>query len=47
MKSFTLRMPPDLLNRAKGKAGLVNLSTVIRILLEKWLNGEVIIEQTK
>jgi hypothetical protein len=47
MTSFTMRVRPSLLDRAREKAGLVPLSTVIRLLIEKWLNGEIIIEQTK
>lgn len=47
MIPFTMRMQPSLLERAKSKAGLIPLSTVIRLLIEKWLNGETVIEQTK
>lgn len=47
MKPFTLRLYPSLIDRAKDKAGIVPLSTVIRLLIEKWVNGEITIEQTK
>lgn len=44
MISFTFRLPPSLLGQAKKKAGLVNLSVIIRKLVEKWLAGEITIE---
>lgn len=47
MVSFTMRIYPTLLSRAKDKAGLIPLSIVIRLLIEKWLNGEINIEQSK
>lgn len=47
MKAFTMRMPPSLISQAQDKAGLVPLSVVIRTLIEKWLKGEITIEQTR
>lgn len=47
MIPYTLRLYPSLLDRAKEKAGLIPLSTIFRLLIEKWLNGEITIEQTK
>lgn len=47
MIPYTLRIYPSLLERAKMKAGLIPLSAIIRILIEKWLKGEISIEETK
>lgn len=41
MERYTFRMPDSLLLKAKGKAGMVPLSRVIRRLIEKWVAGEI------
>jgi hypothetical protein len=47
MIPYTLRIYPSLIERAKEKAGMVPLSTIIRALIEKWLSGEIVIDTTK
>jgi hypothetical protein len=44
MSAFTLRVEKDLINEAKDKAGIVPISRIIRILLKKWLKGEIQID---
>ena len=44
MLSYTFRVPGNLLERLKEKAGLVPVSVVIRKLIEKYIKGEVKIE---
>ena len=39
--TFLIRLPPDLLEQAREKAGLIPLARVIRRLLEKWINDEI------
>lgn len=45
MKSFTMRMPPSLIEKAQDRAGLIPLSAVIRTLIEMWLRGEIDLKQ--
>lgn len=47
MEQYSVRMTPTLWETAKQKAGFVPLSVVIRILIEKWLSGEIVINLTK
>ncbi len=47
MEQYSVRMTPSLWETAKRKAGFVPLSVVIRMLIEKWLSGEIIIDLTK
>jgi hypothetical protein len=46
MKSFTMRMPPSLIEAAQERAGLIPLSVVIRTLVEMWLRGEIDLKQS-
>lgn len=41
MKSFTVRMSEDLMERLKERAGLIPVSIVIRKLIEMYVNGEI------
>jgi len=41
MKTFTFRLSPEDSLAAKKKAGLVPLGTIVRILVIKWLKGEI------
>lgn len=45
MTTHTFRLPSDALDQAKRKAGLVPLGKIVRILLIKWLKGEVTISE--
>lgn len=47
MSAFTLRVERDLINDVKKKAGVVPLSRIIRILLKKWLSGEIAIDYSE
>jgi predicted DNA-binding protein len=41
MMSYTFRLPKDLLDQLKGRAGSIPISVVIRRLIEKYIKGEV------
>jgi|GEM_PF-3762241 len=41
MATYTFRLPSTLLTQAKRKAGLVPLGKVVRLLVVKWLKGEI------
>lgn len=41
MMSFTFRLPRDLFQGLKDRAGSIPLSIVIRRLIEKYIKGEV------
>jgi len=41
MLSYTFRLPGDILEALKEKAGLVPVSVVIRRLIEKFIRGEI------
>jgi len=41
MTTSTYRISPDDLKAAKTKAGLIPLGTIVRILVLKWLRGEI------
>lgn len=45
MKSFTIRMTEDMMEQLKEKAGLVQVSTIIRKLIEMYINGEIEIKK--
>ncbi len=45
MSFVGFRLPANDLAKAKEKAGLVPLSTIIRLLVQKWLRGEIDITQ--
>lgn len=47
MSAFTLRVERDLIKDVRKKAGVVPLSRIIRILLRKWLNGEIAIDYSE
>jgi hypothetical protein len=47
MKTFTVRIPPDLMERLKDKAGPIALSLVIRELVEMFVDDEVNIDWKK
>lgn len=47
MSAFTLRVEKDLIKDAKKKAGIVPISRIIRILLKKWLTGEITIDYSE
>ena len=39
--TWTFRIPEDLLEELKAKAGMIPLSVIIRRLIEKYIKGEV------
>jgi hypothetical protein len=41
MSTYAFKLPPAMLEEAKRKAGLVALGRIIRILVAKWLRGEI------
>jgi hypothetical protein len=45
MSFVGFRLPANDLADAKQKAGLVPLSSIIRLLVQKWLRGEITITQ--
>lgn len=45
MSSYTFRLPGNLLDRLKEKAGLIPVSVVLRKLIEKYLRGEIDIDK--
>lgn len=45
MTTHTFRLSADALDQAKKQAGLVPLGRIVRILLLKWLRGEIEITQ--
>lgn len=47
MSAFTLRVERDLIKDAKKKAGIVPISRIIRILLKKWITGEIAIDYSE
>lgn len=47
MERYTFRLPPSLLDIARQKAGLIPLSKIIRVLIEKWLSGEIVIDSSQ
>lgn len=47
MSAFTLRIEENLIDAAKKKAGVVPISRVIRLLLRKWLRGEIELDYTQ
>lgn len=47
MSAFSFRLEESLLSRLRVKAGRVPLAIVVRILLEKWLKGEIEVDFTK
>lgn len=44
MVAISFRLPPNVLEELKGKAGSVPISVIVRILVEKWLKGEIRID---
>lgn len=46
MSAFTMRVELELMEQAKKKAGVVPISRIIRILLKKWLTGQIVIDYT-
>lgn len=46
MSAFTMRVELELMEQAKKKAGVVPISRIIRILLKKWLSGQIKIDYT-
>ena len=47
MSAFTMRVELELMQQAKKKAGIIPISRIIRILLKKWLAGEIAIDYTE
>lgn len=45
MITYTFRLPPSLLDNAKKQSGFISLPRLIRILLVKYLRGEVTISK--
>lgn len=45
MITYTFRLPPSLLADAKRQSGFISLPRLMRILLVKYLRGEVKITQ--
>lgn len=45
MTTHTFRLSANALEQAKTQAGLVPLGRIVRILLLKWLRGEITITQ--
>lgn len=43
MVTYTFRLPPSLLDDSKKQSGFISLPRLLRILLVKYLRGEVII----
>lgn len=41
MTTSSYRLSSEMLDQAKAKAGLVPLGKIIRILIAKWLRGEI------
>ena len=41
MVPYSLRLPPKLLEQAEEKSGFIGLPRLIRILLTKYLKGEI------
>ncbi|GIK37588.1 MAG: hypothetical protein BroJett011_14210 [Chloroflexota bacterium] len=41
MIAYTFRLPPSLLEQAKQRSGFITLPRLLRILLVKYLRGEV------
>lgn len=41
MLTYTFRVPADLIEKLKEKAGYMPVSVIIRRLIEKYINGEV------
>jgi hypothetical protein len=44
MMQFAGRAPKELLMKAREKAGFIPLSVILRKLLEKWVNGEIVLD---
>ena len=44
MIAISFRLPPNVLEELKGKAGSVPISVIVRVLVEKWLKGEIRID---
>ena len=41
MKQYSFKISPSLLKDVEDKAGMVPVSRIIRVLLEKWVKGEI------
>lgn len=41
MIAYTFRLPPNLLDKLKNRAGFIPVSVIIRRLIEKYINGEI------
>lgn len=44
MVAISFRLPPNILDELRDKAGSVPISVIVRILVEKWLKGEIRID---
>lgn len=44
MIAISFRLPPNILDELRDKAGSVPVSVIVRILVEKWLKGEIRID---
>jgi hypothetical protein len=47
MSAFSFRLEESLLKRLRSKAGRIPLAIVVRVLLEKWLKGDIEVDFTK
>lgn len=47
MIAISFRLQPDLFQRLKDRAGSVPISVIIRVLVEKWLTGEIDVDFLK
>lgn len=45
MVAFTFRLPPSLLEQAKQRSGFITLPRLLRILLMKYIRGEIKISE--
>lgn len=47
MSAFSFRLEESFLDKLRSKAGRIPLSIVVRVLLEKWLKGDIEVDFTK
>lgn len=47
MSAFTLRIESELMDEVKKRAGIIPISRIIRLLLKKWLSGEIKLDYTE
>lgn len=44
---YSIDMDPEIVSRVDRKRGYINRVTVLRVLLEKWVNGEIDVKWTE